>query len=103
AAVALALVPVDGDGRRRGGGSRDRRLPPHAIRRRVGPVRAAMTTTKIAPLALLAGLALQGACNERQTRLKLTFPSTDAGACQAQTNIKCVNYLEFTAGDQEHG
>jgi hypothetical protein len=60
------------------------------------------TMTKLAA-ALLAALALQSACSDRQTRIKLTFPNTDGGACQEQTNIRCVNYLEFTAGDQEHG
>lgn len=61
-----------------------------------------VTKRKVGGVALCAALAL-AACSERQTRLKLTFPRTDAGACQDQTNIKCVNYLEFTAGDDVDG
>jgi hypothetical protein len=59
--------------------------------------------TKIAASASLAAVALLAACSERQTHLKITFDVPDAGACDQQTNIKCVNYLEFTAGDDVSG
>jgi hypothetical protein len=62
-----------------------------------------VTTRSTAALALCAALALPAACNDRQTHLKLTFPATDSGTCQDQTNIACVNYLEFTAGDDVSG
>jgi hypothetical protein len=53
----------------------------------------------LAPLALLASFALLASCKERQTQIRLKFPDTpDAGACGAQTNIKCANFIEFTAG-----
>jgi hypothetical protein len=45
-------------------------------------------------------LALVSACKEQQTQLRVTFPlHPDAGACDAQTNLRCVNYLQFTTGD----
>ena len=61
--------------------------------------------TRIAAVALFASAAcaLSAACSDRQTRIKLTFPNSDAGPCESQTSIKCVNYLEFTAGDDLHG
>jgi hypothetical protein len=67
-----------------------------------------MTTTRAARIALfavaLATLALPAACSERQARIKLTFPDApDGGSCAQQTDIKCVNYLEFSAGDNESG
>src|SRR5262245_7253890 len=101
AALALALVPVDGARRRRRGRRRDRRLPHDPVRRRVGEVRTVMT--RLAALTLLAAVAPLAACSERETHLKITFDVPDAGACDLQTNIKCVNYLEFTAGDDVSG
>jgi len=62
-----------------------------------------MTMTKLAALAAFAPLALSVACSDRQTHLKLTFPNSDAGPCENQTSVKCVNYLEFTAGDDVSG
>jgi hypothetical protein len=39
-------------------------------------------------------------CKEPQTQLRVTFPGDpDAGACEAQTSLRCVNYLQFTAGN----
>ena len=53
-------------------------------------------TPRIAAIALLALLA---GCRERQTQIRLTFPDApDGGACGAQMNIKCANYIEFSAG-----
>ena len=44
-------------------------------------------------------LALLAACKERQMQIRLKFPDTPgAGACGMQTNIKCANFIEFTAG-----
>jgi hypothetical protein len=52
-----------------------------------------------AALALVTLLALVASCKDRQTQVRLKFPDTpDAGACQAQTNIRCANYIEFSAG-----
>lgn len=58
---------------------------------------------RAASLALIVSLALAAACSDRQTRIRLTFPTVDGGTCMDQTNISCVNYLEFTAGDDVHG
>jgi hypothetical protein len=66
--------------------------------------RSTTSTKRIAALALCAALALPAACSERQTHLKLTFPGgPDGGTCATQTDIKCVNYLEFSAGDNVSG
>jgi hypothetical protein len=52
-----------------------------------------------AALALFVSFAQLAACKERQTQIRLKFPDTpDAGACGAQTNIRCANFIEFTAG-----
>jgi hypothetical protein len=57
---------------------------------------------RTAAFALLASLASLGGCQQRQTQIRLKFDVPDAGACADQTNIKCANYIEFSAGD-EHG
>jgi hypothetical protein len=49
----------------------------------------------------LALLVLACGCNQRETQLKLQFPAGDAGTCEQQTSIKCVNYLQFTVGTGE--
>jgi hypothetical protein len=55
-----------------------------------------------APFVLLAGLFIvvsQPACKEREAQLRVTFPEApDGGTCDAQTSLRCVNYLQFTAG-----
>jgi hypothetical protein len=60
---------------------------------------------KRVPLALfLLGLSLLAlGCKQPETQLRLQFPSdpdagADAGGCQQQTSLRCVNYLQFTAG-----
>jgi len=57
-------------------------------------------------IAAFALLVLLTACKERQAQVRFTFPGgsdggADAGAggCQAQTDLKCVNYLQFSAGE----
>jgi hypothetical protein len=63
-----------------------------------------MTTTRAARIALIVALALSAACSERQARIELTFPDApDGGTCAQQTDIRCVNYLEFSAGDNQSG
>jgi len=61
--------------------------------------------SRIAAFALLALLA---ACKERQTQIRFTFPGGSdggadggAGGCQAQTDLKCVNYFQFSAGNDD--
>jgi hypothetical protein len=51
---------------------------------------------RTAPLVLLALLA---GCDEKQTQIRIKFDVPDAGACGDQTNIRCANYIEFSAGD----
>jgi hypothetical protein len=48
----------------------------------------------------LALVGSAGGCKQRETQLKLKFP-TDGGACDPQQSVKCVNYLQFTAGEGE--
>jgi hypothetical protein len=49
--------------------------------------------------AAFALLALSASCKERQAQIRLKFPDTpDAGSCQAQANIRCANFIEFSAG-----
>jgi hypothetical protein len=45
-------------------------------------------------------LALGGACKQPQVQLKLKL-DFDGGTCSAQTNLRCVNYLQFTTGGDE--
>ena len=55
-------------------------------------------------IAAFALLALLTACKEQQTQIRLTFPGGadgGAGGCQAQTDLKCVNYFQFSAGNDE--
>jgi hypothetical protein len=45
-------------------------------------------------------------CKQPEAQLRLKFPvdldaGVDAGSCHAQTSLKCVNYLQFTAGSGE--
>jgi len=49
----------------------------------------------------VALLALACGCQQRETQLKLQFPGGDAGTCEQQTSVKCVNYLQFTVGTGE--
>jgi len=49
--------------------------------------------------AAFALLTLLVACQERETRIRLKLDVPDAGACAAQTNVSCANYIEFSAGD----
>jgi hypothetical protein len=54
-------------------------------------------SARIAAMALLA--TLLASCKERQTQIRLTFPNApDGGTCAAQTNIKCANYIQISAG-----
>ena len=55
-----------------------------------------MRTARFALLALVTSLL---ACSERQTQIRLKLDVPDAGPCAAQTNIRCANYIEFSAGD----
>ena len=94
----VALVPVDGAGRRRGGRGRDRRLLRDPLQRRVGQAGAAVKRLAAAVL-----LALACGCKQPEAQLRLQFPvdvdaGADAGTCHQQTSLKCVNYLQFTAG-----
>ncbi|HXU03727.1 MAG TPA: hypothetical protein VN903_22330 [Polyangia bacterium] len=55
---------------------------------------------------LLPLLLLAAGCKQPQAQLRLRFPvdadaGVDAGACYQQTSLKCVNYLQFTAGRDE--
>lgn len=61
--------------------------------------------SRFAAFALLVSLT---ACKEQQTQIRFTFPGgsdggADAGAggCQAQTDLKCVNYFQFSAGNDD--
>jgi hypothetical protein len=58
---------------------------------------------KRATLAWL--IALAAGCKQPEAQLRLQFPGGDAGAdagsCHAQASLKCVNYLQFTAGSGE--
>jgi hypothetical protein len=47
-------------------------------------------------------LALLGGCKQPQAHLKLKFPlDSDGGTCSDQTNLRCVNYLQFSTGGDE--
>jgi hypothetical protein len=51
-------------------------------------------------------LALACGCKQPEAQLRLQFPvdvdaGADAGACEQQTSLRCVNYLQFTAGRDE--
>jgi hypothetical protein len=48
--------------------------------------------------AAAIGLLLLGACRSPQAELAVVFPA-DAGACDQQTDLSCVNYLRFTVND----
>jgi hypothetical protein len=55
-------------------------------------------------VALLIALACS--CKQPEAQLRLQFPvdvdaGADAGTCHQQTSLKCVNYLQFTAGRDE--
>jgi hypothetical protein len=57
-------------------------------------------------LAAAALLALACGCKQPQAQLRLQFPvdadaGVDAGTCHQQTSLRCVNYLQFTAGKDE--
>jgi hypothetical protein len=61
---------------------------------------------RAAGVALLV-LACSG-CKQPEAQLRLQFPvdvnadgGADAGTCHAQTSLRCVNYLQFTAGKDE--
>jgi hypothetical protein len=51
-------------------------------------------------LSALGLFVLPSGCKQREAQLKLKFPS-DGGACDQQTSVKCVNYLQFTTGEGE--
>jgi hypothetical protein len=54
-------------------------------------------------LVAVFALALIGGCKQPQTHLKLKFPlDADGGSCSDQTNLRCVNYLQFTTGGDEN-
>ena len=57
-------------------------------------------------LAAAVLLALACGCKQPEARLRLQFfvdvdAGADAGTCHQQTSLKCVNYLQFTAGKGE--
>ena len=59
---------------------------------------------KRAALVLLSGCV--AGCKQPEAQLRLQFEGgsdagADAGSCHAQTSLKCVNYLQFTAGSGE--
>jgi hypothetical protein len=67
-----------------------------------------MRPATYAVVATAFALALVTGCKQPETQLKLVFPPVgDGGAgdgglpCEAQTNVRCVNYLQFTAGKDE--
>src|SRR5450755_3126838 len=45
----------------------------------------------------LIGIGAVAACTAPRAELTVLFPA-DAGACDAQTSLACVNYLQFTVG-----
>jgi hypothetical protein len=55
-------------------------------------------------IAAFALLVLLTACKERQAQVRFNFPGGPdggAGGCQAQTDLKCVNYFQFSAGNDD--
>jgi hypothetical protein len=48
-------------------------------------------------LSLAALASALAACNGPEASLHVVFPP-DGGACEAQTSLACVNYLQFTVG-----
>ena len=51
----------------------------------------------------LFAFAIVAGCKQPQAQLKLKFPPDSSGAgCEQQTNLRCVNYLQFTTGGDEN-
>lgn len=41
------------------------------------------------------------ACAPSRAELSVTFPAADGGLCEAQTDLRCVNFLRFTVHDSD--
>jgi len=54
-------------------------------------------SARVLPGVCLIGIAAAVACTAPRAELTVVFPA-DAGACDAQTSLACVNYLQFTVG-----
>ena len=68
--------------------------------RRVGEAGAAVKRRRRSPCCSRS----RAGCKQPEAQLRLQFPvdvdaGADAGTCHQQTSLKCVNYLQFTAGD----